>query len=300
MRRSRRTLLAGLPILMLAGGCGLLGGPSTGAVQHPGGSDVVVRIELTGGFVPYESIFTSMPVLTLLGDGRVIVQGPQIEVYPGPALPNVQVRALTEDGIQTVLHRVFQTGLFDRDRSFTAASQFVADANSTVFTVHADGREVTVDVYALGALGDQASFPPGIPAEEIDAHDLLGSVGADLMNLDAWIQAADWADPSWAAYRPESLRLLVRNVDGVPPDDPSVPSEPMPWPGSTSPDAFGDSSSAQDFRCGVVSGTEADAWYAALEQATTMTRWTDGAHLYVVTPRPLLPDEPLDCATRAA
>lgn len=47
----------------------------------------------------------------------------------------------------------------------------------------------------------------------------------------------------------------------------------------------------------MVSGDESSAWYAALEGANELTRWSHGGHLYRVTPRPLLPDEALDCGS---
>jgi hypothetical protein len=46
-----------------------------------------------------------------------------------------------------------------------------------------------------------------------------------------------------------------------------------------------------------VTGDEAAAWLTALESANQLTRWSYGGHLYRVTPRPLLPDESLDCGT---
>jgi hypothetical protein len=300
MTRSRRALFVALPLMAVIAACNLVGPPAYGTVPHPAGSEVVVRIAWTGGFVPYEFTFTSLPRFTLLGDGRVLVEGPQIAIYPGPALPNVQVRRLTEEGIQSVLFRLSETGLFDESHSFTAATPFIADANSTVFTVRANNREVVVDVYALGLLTDPGAAPGGIPTEELEAHEVLTALESDLMNLDAWIPADDWADPAWQSYEPEALRLLVANIDDRPPDAEGLDSEPVAWPGTTGPDQFGTPDNIGDFRCVVVSGEEAQAWLAALSQANTLTRWSSDGHLYSVAPRPLLPDEPPDCGQPAA
>lgn len=296
MTRPRHALLAGLPVAILIASCNLVSPPAYASVPHPAGSELVVRIAWTGGFVPYEYLFTSLPRFTLLGDGRVLVEGPQIEIYPGPALPNIQVRRLTEEGIQSILFRIAETGLFNESHSWTAATQFIADANSTVFTVRADNREVAVDVYALGLLAEpNGAPPPGIPAEELEAHDRLTALETALLDLDAWIPADDWADATWQSYEPDALRLVVANIDAQPPDPDGLDSEPIQWPGTTAPEQFGTASTIQDFRCGVVSGEEGAAWYAALSQANQLTRWSHDGHLYSVTPRPLLPDEPLDC-----
>jgi len=286
--------------MALIAACNLVSPPAGGTLPHPAGSEMVVRIAWTGGFVPYEYTFTALPRFTLLGDGRVLVEGPQIAIYPGPALPNVQVRRLTEEGIQSVLFRLLETGLFDESHSFNAATQFIADANSTVFTVRANNREVVIDVYALGLLTDPAGLPGGIPSEELEAHEVLTALESDLMNLDAWIPADDWADPAWQSYQPEALRLLVANIDDQPPNAEGLDSDPVAWPGTTGPDQFGTPTSVYDFQCGVVSGEEAQAWLAALSQANTLTRWSHDGHLYSVAARPLLPDEPLDCGQTPA
>ena len=296
MTRSRHALLAGLPVAFIIASCNLVSPPAYASVPHPAGSELVVRIAWTGGFVPYEYLFTSLPRFTLLGDGRVLVEGPQIAIYPGPALPNIQVRRLTEEGIQSILFRIAETGLFNASHSWTAATQFIADANSTVFTVRADNREVVVDVYALGLLAvPKVAPPPGIPAAELEAHDRLTALETALLDLDTWIPADDWADATWQSYEPDALRLVVANIDAQPPNPDGLDSEPIPWPGTTAPDQFGTVSTIQDFRCGVVSGEEGAAWYAALSGANQLTRWSHDGHLYSVTPRPLLPDEPLDC-----
>jgi hypothetical protein len=228
------------------------------------------------------------------------VEGPQIDIYPGPALPNIQVRRLTEEGIQAILYRIAETGQLDQSRSWNAASQFIADANSTVFTVRADDREVVVDVYALGLLSESMGDGLTVPDDERQAHQALASLETDLQDLESWIPADDWAEPAWQPYRPDAVRLLVANVDAQPPDPDGLDGHPLPWPGATAPDAIGTVSSIQEFRCGVVSGDEGATWYAALEGANQLTRWSHGGHLYHVTPRPLLPDEALDCGDAAA
>ncbi len=297
MKRPHRVLFAALPVVLLVASCSAASPPPVGGgpVSHPEGSDVVVQVEWTGGFVPYEYLFTSLPLFTLLGDGRVIVQGPVLAIYPGPALPNLQVRRLTEEGIQAVLFRLTETGLFDESHTYDAAAAFVADANTTVFTMNANGETVVVDVYALGTFTDPGTTPSGVSADELDAHDRLTTLQDDLGYLEGWVEADDWADAAWSPYQAEALRLLVTNVDNEPPNPDGLDSDPLPWPAPTAPDAIGTASTVQEFRCGVVSGDEAATWTAALAGANQLTRWSFDGHLYRVTPRPLLPNEALDC-----
>lgn len=305
MNHVRRVLPIGLTSALLLSACagfspppgGGGGGGGGGPVVHPGGTAVVARVEYTGGLVPYETIFTSLPLFTLVGDGRVIVQGPMSEQFPGPALPNLQVRRVTEEGIQAVIARITETGLFDESRSFSSASQVVADAQSTVFTLRADSRETVVDVYALGMFVE-GEPPAGVPPDEVAAHRTLTELEAALVGLESWLPADDWADAEWQPYEPTAFRLLVSDVT----DEPPIPEEgePMPWPGSTPPEEMGEESPLQGVRCGLVMGNEAAEWYAALSQANQLTKWSHDGHVYRVTPRPLLPDEVLDCGPAAA
>jgi hypothetical protein len=294
----RRILLPiGLSAAVVLAGCAVASpAPGGGPVVHPGGTAVVVRVEYTGGLVPYETIFTSLPHFNLFGDGRVILQGPVSEQDPGPALPNLLVRRLTEEGIQSVIQRVTETGLFETSQSFTGASQVVADAQSTVFTLRADSRETIVDVYALGFF-IEGEAPEGISEEEVAAHEALTALQVDLVNIESWMPADDWAEAEWLPYVPTAFRLLVSNAD----DQPPLPEEgePMPWPGSTPPDEIGEESPLQGVRCGLVMGDEAAAWHEALSEANQLTKWTYEGHVYRVTPRPLLPDEVLDCGPAA-
>lgn len=284
---------AGLALSLLLSACSQGSGGSPGPIAHPAGGDTVFRIEYAGGMIR-DFFLTGLPPFTMTGDGRVIVQGAQIDIFPGPALPAVNVRKLTEDGIQAVLAEVARTGLFGSSVEYRGAQNFVADAGDTVFILHADGKDVTVTIYGLGTL-DPAGNYPGIPQAELAAHRTLSRLYDELTNLDAQLPAGAWADASWQPYVPEAMRLLVRNADADPPDDSGIGNQLLDWPGDSDPATFGDPASDGTARCGVVSGQEAKDWYTALTGANQLTLFTKGDHRYQVTVRPLLPDEPLEC-----
>jgi hypothetical protein len=298
MKRIVRPLLpAALALSTLLAACSQ-GGGSTGPIAHPSGDDVILRVENSGGMIQ-DFFLISFPSFTLMGDGRVIVPGAQIDIFPGPALPAVNVRKLAEDGIQAVLAEVARTGLFGESVEFRGAQNFVADAGDTVFTLHADGKDVTVTVFGLGTL-DPAGEYPGISAAELAAHRTLQHLFEELSNLDAQMTASAWADASWHPYQPEALRLLVRNADADPPDDTGIGNVLLDWPGDSDPATFGDATFDGGRRCGVVSGKEAEDWYRALTGANQLTRFVKDEHLYEVTVRFQLPDEPLECPTPPA
>ena len=296
-------LLAILSVSLLVA-CSLRPGGSTGpsadpsVFKHPSGDDVILQVEFSGGFVPSSFLFTSFPAFTLTGDGRVIVPGAQIAIFPGPALPAANVRSLTEDGIQAVLKQVIGTGLFGKSVELLAAQNFVADVGDTIFTLHADGADVTIRVYGLGVF-DSAGTYPGVSAEELAANRTLSRLSQDLGNLDAILPASAWADAAWQPYQPEALRLLVRNADADAPDESGIGNGLLDWPVDSDPATFGDPTSDGAQRCGVVSGQEARDWYAALGSANQLTRFVNGDHRFQVTVRFQLPDEPPECPSPA-
>lgn len=293
MNRIARPLLPAALALSLLTACSSGPGGSGGPIAHPSGDDVTLRVEFGGGMIR-DFFLIGFPPFTLTGDGRVIVPGAQLDIFPQPALPAVNVRKLTEEGIQTVLKEVARTGLFGASAEFLAAQNFVADAGDTIFTLHAEGKDVTIKVYGLGTFDAPGDYP-NVSADEMAANRALSRLSQQLGNLDAELSATSWADASWHPYQPDSLRLLVRNADADPPDENGIGNALLDWPADSDPATFGDATSDGERRCGVVSGQEAEDWYAALGAANQLTRFVNGDHRYEVIVRFQLPDEPLEC-----
>lgn len=293
MRRFPR--LAVTLAILAASALASCGGGSSGSIEHPGGDALVFRIEMSGGLMGVDSVFTGIPSLTLLGDGRLIEPGAVEAIYPGPALVPLTERTLSKSGLQAVLREIAATGLFTGNREFNGAQASVMDASTTIFTLHADGRDARIAVYALGAF-DPSAAPNGVSADEIAAHGALAALSARLTTLDSWLGAAAWSHRQSEPYRASALRLLVRNADADAPDASGIANQLLAWPVGSDPTAFGAPARApQGARCGVVTGPDAAAWLAALEHANSLTRFVAAGHRYAVTPRPLLPDEPTTC-----
>jgi hypothetical protein len=89
--------------------------------------------------------------------------------------------------------------------------------------------------------------------------------------------------------------LLVRNADGDPPDDTGIGITKVEWPVAGDPEAFGEPTTLEGYRCGAVTGDDAASWLAVLSESNQLTRFTGDGHVYEVKVRPLLPDEPETC-----
>ena len=319
----KRTVPALFAMLLVLAACGATGGggsdapspsaPGSGAppsgggggetgndgqIDHPTGSEAVLAITWAGGMLHEAMTVTQVPPLVITGDGRVIMQGMQTLEFPGPALPALIERRLTEDGVQQVLRALEQTNLFTSDLEVRGMNGMVADANDTIFTVRAAGLESVVTVYAISMLFPDMEPPPNMGADELEAYRVLSTLHDRLMTLDSWLPADAWATDTWVPYQPEAFRLYVRDVTGQPVEGGELPGQVREWPTDDDPAAFGDEvvSFGDGTRCGVVEGELGATWLAELEEANQNTLWTNGGDgRYSIGVRPLLPHEERVC-----
>ena len=115
---------------------------------------MVIEYSELSGFTTREYAFQQPPVVLISGDGRVFTTGPQIEIYPGPALPNIQVGTITEEGDPDSSSRSPTTPGCS-PTSTTPRSRYVADASTATVTMNVDGASWVHSAYALG-IGDRA------------------------------------------------------------------------------------------------------------------------------------------------
>ena len=264
-------------------GSGPTGATGTTGIAHPTGADeIVLRVAYEGGFVPYEYTLSSVPSWSLFGDGTLIVQGPQIEIYPGPALPNLVAIPISEEGVQAILGAARDAGLMDGDATY--GNDCIADAATTVFTTNADGETSVVSAYAL-----DVGEPPGTCGGEDDGDARAASAEFQAMlgDLQSWLPAG--AVGAEEPYDPTEMRVYVLPYRG----DAELPQNAIAWPLDVPLDGFGEpaANAPTDTRCGVVTGSEFETLFAAAQDANQLTPWTSGGTEYGLIFRPLLPDE---------
>ena len=281
-----RTIVVLAAVTLASTSCGGIGdggateGPGqVDRIDHPSGPDeVVLRVGFEGGFVPVEMMLSRLPSWTLYGDGAVIVEGPQIEIYPPPALPNLLVTRLSDDGIQTILEAARDAGLMGGDATYPYPC--IADAPTTVFTTTADGGTNVVSAYALDATG---------PCPDVDEEPraALRDFQMRLGDLTSWLPSGSVGAEEF--FTPSGIRLYVTAYQ----PDPNLDQQGVEWPLSGPLSTFGEpvEGTAGDLRCGVVDGADLDLLLPELEQANTLTPWVSEGEEYRLIARPLLPDE---------
>ncbi len=282
--RTLPKLAASLIVLtVVAVGCARANGGS-GGVGHPTGSnDLVLRVETAGGLLAPGYALTQIPEFSLYGDGRLVRPGPMIEIYPGPALPNLLVTSISEGGIQAILRAAGAAGLLGADRRYSMPT--VSDAPTTTFTVISGGTRHVVSAYALGV----TAGPAGQMSQgESRARAALVAFQGKLASLGSWLPAGS-AGPG-RPFVPAGLRVFER--PGAPAAEAGLREQLLDWPLSAPLAAFGAPvPTSPDLRCGAVTGPDFAALLPIVRGANQLTPWRSGASIYTLTFRPLLPDE---------
>jgi len=265
--------------LFLLGACArtdAIGAPSASSSSGTpeGGApadQLVLRVEQTGGFVGMNTVLTRLPMVSVYGDGRVLTQGPQIAVYPGPALPNLQVQLAPPSTVDALIAKGKQlTTLGD------LGQPNIADATTTEITV--DG--LTITAYALS---ETQSSDPSLTAAQRDAR---AKLAAFVDQLSALSEAKGM--PAVQQYQPTAVAVVASPWVKPAGDLPSAPAA-TPWPGPALPGTL--LQPEGKVGCLTVTGDEASKVLAAAENANQNTPWTSGSATWNVTFRPLLPDE---------
>lgn len=283
MRPTTMRLVLLTPVLLvvaLSVGAGVAAShPQQAAISHPtGAAKVVLRVSSGGGFVPVQFNLRAMPSFTLYGNGTVIVPGPVIQIYPGPAVTPLVRSKLSERQVQALLLRARRAGLLgpraiDYGDMGTVG---ISDAPTTTLIVNAAGRHIKRQAYALGITTQSGRLTPA----QAKARQALARFIARLPQ-----------GVSGASYAPHAIAAYVGPFRG----QAQPGGRRVVWPLESNLATAGKPvSSGLEYRCILVGGAGAKKLTAALRKANELSRWIarPGATVaYQLVARPLLPDE---------
>jgi hypothetical protein len=244
-----------------------------GAPAAAAGDGLVLRVKSEGGFVPAERLVGRIPRISIYADGRVISEGPQIAIYPGPALPNLQVQQLDPAKVDQLVGAALAAGV---GSGTDLGKPGVADAPTTVIEVRTTKGVKTVSAEALNEAAPDDTY---LTEPQKQARAKLAAFVEQLSDLGA---AAS------QPYQAQTLAALA--MPYVKPTD-DLPAQPaaIAWTGPALPGE----SMAEGLKmgCVTVTGAQLDTVLAAAAKANQNTPWTSGGKQYSLTFRPLLPDE---------
>lgn len=296
--RTRAAAVAAFALVLT--GCASLSGGGTVA---PGGdtseettsppptadpSAPLLQIEHKGGFVMMGYDFASVPELTVYSDGLAINHGPQIAIYPGPALPNLLTQELSEEDIDALVTAARDTGLLSE---IDYGQPPIADAPTTYVTLTVDGETYVHAAESLGVTngatedrGDGEALPGdemdyGLSEEQAAARAALSDFITEANEIVGLTGEGDPYDiPAFAVM----ARPAQQTADAAPGEGDVVP-QVVPWPL--------DVPLADAEECAVVDGDAAATLEETLVDANSITQFEQDGVTYDVWFRPLLPHE---------
>lgn len=239
----------------------------------------LLQVAEVGGFAEIGAHFARMPRLTVYRDGRAIVPGPQIAIYPAPALPNLLEYQLSDAQLDGLVELARETDLSAYADGGDGAGGGrgggdgagdgagggggdggIADLPTTVVTLRVDGLPRVFAGQMLGS-GDPLTDFVAAVSELVGEAEEVGQLELAAFGVLAWPAA----EGGGGEIEPTVVQWPLRDVD------------------------------LADAECSVVSGAQAVELRDALLEANTLTRFEFGDIVYQVSVRPLLPHE-VSCA----
>lgn len=280
-----RLVLAGAAVAIVAAAslaaCGAgesvdVRGPAPSRPTGPG--EVVVQVMVAGGLLPPGAALSTVPTLTVLGDGTVIRQGPTAAVYPGPALPPLHTASAAAGAVDDLVRKADELGLLGGPLDYGRPP--VADAPDTTVTIAAAGTTHRQTAAALGLLDDaRAGGPPG---------GLTAAQVANRRALEDFLAAAERLPDSLEPWQPTAI--AVYDLGPYEPD-PALAQPPVAWPLSRAPEV-GAGAGTGRFPCSLYQGDDARALSDALGRASSGTPWVVAGQPRSLAFRPILPGQP--------
>jgi hypothetical protein len=279
IRRSPLALL--VAVALVAAACE--SGPNLS--DRPTGADeMVLGVAVVRGDDTTAARLLGAPSAALFGDGRLIRPGPQVELYPGPALPVFSVTQLNDSGVQAILTQAGASGIIGADQELRFP--VVKNPPITVFVVFVAGvRHQTI----VEALDEVQPDDPRLSPASLKQREAMKVLIALVTNPRAGLAGDVVGDDT--PYEPKALRLIISPVDPSAEPNP-VPPTTRDWPLATGLAGFGAAlKDAPNVRCGTVEGADFATLYPLAKESNELTRWASGGVEYTVRFRPLLPGE---------
>ena len=221
------------------------------------------------GFVPIEYSLGRPPRYAVTVGGELYNEGPTIQIFPGPLLPNIQVGRLSAEDLAAIIEATAATGISqfgEVNIPQPTTGPVIADAPTYEVVLRDRQGSHLLRIEALGSISH--TDPRVIAVREL------------MQRLD---QAT--ADTATEVYLGERVQVYV-SVGPMPPE-PSVLNE-RPWP---LPDPPPREEDAEGFECRAYEGQVAVDLLQTFTDANHGTRWDYEGTLHQLLARSLLPRE---------
>ena len=273
MRRLSTLIL----VLLVAGGCAGAGSSPSPSAATTG---FALRAWVSQALPPVGAFRTAGPDVTI-DQGRLIVHGPEMAIYPGRLLPNLQQRPISQAGMDALVNAAGAAGLLGGPTDLTGGLPPGAPAAHLLFVIDGVEREVLGDpTRQIVCVTTPCDGAPGTPEG-------FGQFWARIQDIGSLLGTELGPETPYVADR--YAVLLVEPVE-----DASLRPSFARWPLEVPMAQFGVALAGA--RCGVIEGDSLRVALAAFGGANELTRWTDDTDaVFGAIVRPLLPGEADPC-----
>jgi hypothetical protein len=293
----RAALRIARPVALLVASVSLVACVASAGAVSPSGSPTptpkpvdadtpIFRVSWDGGFVTPDMLLGRLPMIVVYADGRVVTQGPQILIYPGPLMPNLVERTLSQAALDRLIELAREKNLL---RTIHYDFPSIADAADTVLEITLEGATHRVSAYALAEAID-LEIPSGDVV--LDPAAIEGRAALrEFIDALSTIPESDFVDQEHP-FVMTSLRLYAGVAAIV--EDSEFPGEqpPVAWPlGDLATAGEPLANSPIEVRCQVIEGDDLATLLPILQDANSLSVFESEGEFYSLIPRPLLPGE---------
>jgi hypothetical protein len=266
----------------------VIGCASPGASATPSGptAGFALRAWITQALPPIDSFPNAGPSI-VVDRAVLITQGPVPAIYPGPLMPNLIARPISEAGIAAIVAAARAAGLLDGPTDLTGGSMPGSQTGHLLFVIDGVEREVLGDPNRqIVCITTPCEAAPGTP-------EAFGGFWGRLSDPTGWLGSELGPE---SRYEPERLAVLLTEPRLDATIQPSIAAWPIDGELLKFGSVFAAPQGTPPVRCGVIEGDEVAAALAAFRAANQLTRWTDGtgAERGAVV-RPVFPGEADPC-----
>jgi hypothetical protein len=282
MRRLAAFLLV-LVAATAACGFGAEPSPTPGPSGPPAGrGDVLLSATVDQAIAPLER-FGWLPSVVITADGVVVTAGAVLAIFPGPLVPPLVGRRISDEGWAQVLQWAEHYGLLTGQTDFTGGNVMPGQPLGRI--------RLRVGEQLVELVGDHQRPFACPPNADCDARpgspEAFTVFWGRITGLGTFL--AEQLGPE-APWEPAAYALLI----GPAPDPQGIPQPVADWPLAAPLATIGQPVAGGERRCVTVSGGEAAALRPALEAARQTTPWIQDPQFsaaFGLTVRPLLPGE---------
>jgi hypothetical protein len=242
---------------------------------------LLLRASLSQAIPPLNR-FSWMPVVAITGDRTVVTGAPVLAIFPGPLVPPLNGRTITEAGLAKIFAAAQDFGLLGGQTDFSGG----AKPGQMLGTIELAVGDRVVEIVGnpeatIACVAFPCEAPPATP-------EAFGAFWQMLQNLPAWIGDAELGPET--PWQPQAYSVLI----GPAADPQGLPQAPADWPLEMPLATAGGAAGDGVHRCLTIRGDDAARLTPALQAANAITPWIQDpatSATFGLTVRPLLPGE---------